>query len=140
MLNFKPETIEKWGRLLTLAILLIFAVVGWLLIDDYLEPLHNLATRETFAPEYFKRICEALAIASLIGLTVDISLKKELSREVFLASIGYVLPEELRPEMRWLCRLDTLCTEDRIDFSFTEIPEKKLLQVDIKAKAIGPEY
>lgn len=74
-----------------------------------LEPLHG-----PWWLNLLIKLVEAVAVATIIGLLVDGAMKQELSREVFFASVGYVLPPELRPEMRWLCQLNELCTQDTL--------------------------
>jgi hypothetical protein len=43
------------------------------------------------------KMLEAVAISSVIGFVLEEALLREFGREVFLASVGYVLPKELRP-------------------------------------------
>src|SRR5207244_2875635 len=90
-------------------------VVAWQSID------YLFRGWEGFGIDFFKGIFEAIAIAMVIGLTVDQFLSKRFAREAFLASVGYVLPQELRPEMQWLCQLRVLCTQDVVLCTFTPI-------------------
>jgi len=67
------------------------------------------------------KVLEAIAISSVIGFALEEALLREFGREVFLASVGYVLPKELRPEMRWLCQLNEMCTQDLMICNLTPI-------------------
>src|SRR5215212_2566836 len=44
---------------------------------------------------------ESLIVAAALGLTVDFFYKRALARDAFEASLGYLLPEELKAELRW---------------------------------------
>jgi hypothetical protein len=41
-------------------------------------------------------------VAAALGLTVDFFYKWELARDAFEASLGYLLPDELKAELRWI--------------------------------------
>jgi hypothetical protein len=45
---------------------------------------------------------ESLIVAAALGLTVDYFYKRELARDAFEASLGYLLPGELKAELRWI--------------------------------------
>jgi hypothetical protein len=62
--------------------------------------------------DFITRVIDAVAIAAVIGFALEEALLREFGRDVFFASVGYVLPNELRPEMRWLCQLNEMCTQD----------------------------
>lgn len=62
--------------------------------------------------QFFIKLLDALAISAIIGLFLEEALLREFGRDVFLASIGYLLPKELQPEMVWLSNLKVLCTGD----------------------------
>lgn len=102
---------ERWGLSLILLLGFLLAIVGWQSFEEL----------KGFWPGLAKHIFEAIAIATFIGLTVEQFLKKQFAKEVFFASVGYVLPEELRPEMRWLCELDDFCTQDTMRCTLTPI-------------------
>lgn len=44
----------------------------------------------------------ALLSAAVLGFTIDRWLKDDIAKDVFKAALGYVLPEELRDEIRWI--------------------------------------
>jgi hypothetical protein len=80
------------------------------------EPFHDI-----WWGELVLKSLDAVAIASVIGFVLEEALLREFGREVFLASVGYVLPRELRPEMRWLCQLNEMCTQDVMVCALTPI-------------------
>lgn len=45
---------------------------------------------------------KALVIAAVLGAIIDGALKRDLVRDAVSASIGYLLPEQLRNEMHWV--------------------------------------
>src|SRR2546426_10783202 len=47
-------------------------------------------------------IGKAFGVAGILGLAIDRALKNELVREAVSASLGYLLPERLKQELRWL--------------------------------------
>ena len=51
----------------------------------------------------------ALFVASALGLTIDLWLKRQITEDVFKASIGYLLPEQLKEEIRWVYGFKLLC-------------------------------
>ncbi len=54
---------------------------------------------------------EAIVIAGILGLTIDHVFRQELARDAFKASIGYILPDELKGEMEWIYQSHILCVE-----------------------------
>lgn len=44
----------------------------------------------------------ATIVAGLLGISVDLWFKKELAHDAFKASMGYLLPAPLRPELEWI--------------------------------------
>lgn len=79
-------------------ILLFFLVIGFSLIligtiipNEYevIKPL-------------VEKMGDAIFIASCLGLTIEWWMIKEIAGDVFKASIGYIFPNELKNELRWL--------------------------------------
>ena len=102
-----------------------FALIASILALIILEPMHG-----PWWLNLIIKLIEAVAIASVIGVFIDVALKREMSREVFFASVGYVLTPELRPEMRWLCQLNELCTQDTLVCTLTPLePDSMRLRV-----------
>jgi hypothetical protein len=54
---------------------------------------------------------ESFIVAAALGLTVDFFYKRELARDAFEASLGYLLPEELKAELRWIYGQQIICVE-----------------------------
>src|SRR5262249_1542130 len=78
--------------------LVLFAasLAAWAYVD-YLK-----GTNHYFLLEIFGRLFEAMAIASILGATIDGFLKVAIVKDVFEVSLGYLLPQQLRPHMRWI--------------------------------------
>lgn len=101
----KLERFNKFVRRnaisLLLLLFLILGVMGVLLFEH--------------EGRYPSRFCEhvsmALAVASIIGLTIEFTLQKKIAINVFEATIGYLLPDELRSELRWIYNLPTMCIQ-----------------------------
>lgn len=72
-------------------------------------------------------IGEAVVIAAVLGLTIDFSLKRQIIKDVFQASIGYVLPAEFRGELRWLYGQAILCTKHFQTMKLERLPDGHLL-------------
>jgi len=53
----------------------------------------------------------SLLIAAALGTTVDFWFKHKLAKDVFEAAVGYLLPEELREEMRYLYANRLFCDQ-----------------------------
>ncbi|HEX3318109.1 MAG TPA: hypothetical protein VHR88_08825 [Solirubrobacteraceae bacterium] len=54
---------------------------------------------------------ESFIVAAALGLTVDFFYKRALARDAFEASLGYLLPEELKDELRWIYAQHIICVE-----------------------------
>lgn len=63
----------------------------------------------------------ALVTAVIIGGTFNWILVKDLAQDVFKVSIGYLLPEELKPSMQWIYNQHLICTSDVLVFKLTPI-------------------
>lgn len=53
----------------------------------------------------------AFMVAGILGISVDQTLRRQLAQDAFKASIGYLLPDELRNEMEWIYNCHILCVE-----------------------------
>ena len=69
-------------------------------------------------------IGKAFGIAGILGLVIDRALKNELLREAVAASLGYLLPERLKPELRWLYD-QRVITQQSYDVTLEHFPEKR---------------
>jgi hypothetical protein len=83
--------LKRWGLALFLFVLFIFAVQG--VVVTYAGEYKNV---------YFEHFFMAVAISCFIGLFIELTLQRKLVKNVFDATIGYLLPDRLRPELRWL--------------------------------------
>lgn len=98
----KNGWLEKWAT----PILLIFIFIG--LLAMILPNIFMVSDKWLFIPNH---IGIALFIAGLLGLTIDKLLRQRLARDAFKASMGYLLPEELKPEMEWVYKQDVIATK-----------------------------
>ena len=62
-----------------------------------------------WAVQLAEHIATAILIACILGLTIDLWLKKQLTEDVFSAAMGYELPEDLRKEVRYVYGNKLLC-------------------------------
>jgi hypothetical protein len=54
---------------------------------------------------------ESLIVAAALGVTVDFFYKRALARDAFEASLGYLLPDELKAELRWIYGQQLICVQ-----------------------------
>ena len=87
-----------------LRMVLCFVLLAGIVLVQWNWLKHNVS-------EVFEHIGIALIIASVLGLTIDFWLKKQITEDVFKASVGYLLPAELRDELHWLYGQRFLCTQ-----------------------------
>jgi hypothetical protein len=83
--------------------------------------------------QFAEKVLEALFIASALAVTVDMFLKKQIAKDVFSASIGYILPAFLRDEMKAIYSNDIICVSHSLNLTLTPI-ENSLIQVDISIR------
>jgi hypothetical protein len=72
---------------------------------------------------------ESLIVAAALGLTVDFFYKRELARDAFEASLGYLLPDELKGELRWIYGQEIVAVQHESRVTLREIEP---------APAVGP--
>jgi hypothetical protein len=84
---------------------------------------------------------EALVVAGFLGLTVDIFFKRELVRDAFEAGLGYLLPEAMRPEVRWIVGQELLCVDYDQHFTLSRQGADLRLDIDLlrTVKNVGPK-
>lgn len=80
--------------------LIIFGIGDWL-------PWHWLS-------EIVRELGTAFLIAAVLAFTVDTWLKQGLARDAFAAAMGYLLPSELRQEVRRISGYKVLCTRHHL--------------------------
>jgi hypothetical protein len=93
----------QWDRYVVLT---LCALLGVLLIlaAGFLE-------HSPFWKSAAEHLGTALFIASILGFTIDWWLTKRIAEDVFLAAMGYELPNELREEVRHVYGDRLICTE-----------------------------
>ena len=117
---------ELFTKRLGKIILLAFLVVGFV----FLLPKDGVWTLTWLPPtwaEVLYSIGLALIVAGALGLTVDTVLKNSLARDAVSHALGYLLPTEIREEMRWLYEFELLGVEHRSDYTLTLIAEDAVL-------------
>lgn len=62
----------------------------------------------------------AIFIAGLLALTVDTYFKRLLSRDVFEAALGYVLPNSLKDDIRWILDTNFISPKSYIKFDLVK--------------------
>jgi len=95
---------EKW-RLSFLMILVSLLGIILILVAYILE------TRGKGDWQLLRDIGVGFLVAGILGITVDQVLKRQLARDAFKASIGYILPDELKGEMEWIYETHVLCVQ-----------------------------
>ena len=105
-------------------VVLVISITGWAWIDSLNKVNHSLFY------EMLGRLCEALAIAAILGATVDGFLKSAIVKDVFEASLGYLLPEELKPEMEWIYGQNIICEDHFQEYTLTPI-DSEYLNMDV---------
>jgi len=112
-----------WRRLAVKRLLVEFILLGGLLIA-----LPQLSITSAYLPEELNHtvveLGKALLIAGILGWAIDEALKNDLVREAVAASLGYLLPERLKPELRWLYDQKVLAGQD-FNVRLEHIPEKR---------------
>lgn len=100
----------RWSRAASDRLLLLFLAGGLLFI---ICPQLEIA-KETY-PEWLLHssveLGKAFAVAGILGLVIDRALKNDLVREAVATSLGHLLPERLKPELRWLYDQKVLVTQ-----------------------------
>jgi hypothetical protein len=59
--------------------------------------------------KYLEHVSMAFAVSGLIGLSIEVFLRRQLIRNVFRVAIGYLLRDEIKEELRWIYGLKWLC-------------------------------
>jgi hypothetical protein len=104
-----------WGKVPPWAILYAMAIGGFCMISapkiwgwewDY-GIVHDLGI--------------AIFIAALLGVTIDRWLKAEIARDVFMAALGYILPEEFHQEIRRIANFKFLSERQVSVFQIEDI-------------------
>ena len=82
----------------------------WLLIVAtvcYILGVWNPPNTPPFQIAMFS-IGSAFIVAFILGITIDWWMRKSIINDVFKATVGYMLPDELKPEMEWVYKQDVI--------------------------------
>lgn len=105
MQKTKMESLwERWGILAIMMFVFLFGVILLLLSILYLEP-------ESTGRLLLEGLAIALIIAAVLGIGIESVFRRQLVTDAFKASIGYILPDELKGEMEWIYGTRILCTQ-----------------------------
>jgi hypothetical protein len=97
----------KWQeQRLSLVMFIVFLLGIILLLASY-----DLMQIGLGDPQLVHDIGIGFIVAGILGVSVDQILRRQLAVDAFRASIGYLLPEELRNEMEWIYSSHILCIE-----------------------------
>ncbi len=67
----------------------------------------------------------ALITAGIIGIIIELAFITKLAKHVFEVAFGYILPPELREEVKWVFGLERIAEESRHIFTITRHPTSK---------------
>lgn len=91
----------KWRELAVQRLLGEFVLLG--IVAVVVPQLPEVAE---LYPEWVLHSCiefgKAFVVAGVLGWSIDRALKAELVKDAVYAALGYLLPERLKPELRWL--------------------------------------
>ena len=105
MQKTKRESLwEQWGILTIMVFIFLFGIVLLLLSILYLKP-------ESTGRLLLEGLAVALIIAAILGIGIESVFRRQLVTDAFKASIGYILPDELKGEMEWIYQTRILCTQ-----------------------------
>jgi hypothetical protein len=97
-----------YGILVVMALVVLFGLICISL--SYTPPLNTTQTTN-LASQVARDFGIALVVAGFLGVSVDQVLRRQLAEDAFEASVGYLLPEELRGELEWIYSTHILCVE-----------------------------
>lgn len=98
---------RAWWKQPTAWILVAIGVIG-ILIILFAGIFEQQLGKWYFVPNH---IGIAFLVAGILGLAIDITLRQKLAEDAFRASIGYILPNELKGEMEWIYNCPVICVE-----------------------------
>jgi hypothetical protein len=86
------------------------------------------------AHELALAVGSALIVAAVLGATVDLYLKRELTRNAFEAAFGYLLPDALRGEIEWIYGQQLLCVRHEQTLVLADTDDPDLLTVTVELR------
>jgi hypothetical protein len=72
--------------------------------------------------EYLEHLSMAVSISGFIAFFMEVALHQEFAKNVFEASLGFLLPEEMKGELRWIYNQPLICED--MDVKITLLPLK----------------
>jgi hypothetical protein len=96
------------GLVGSIILFVITQIADWGKYEAWQEPCEKLA--------------EALFVAMVLALTVDMYLKKALTKDAVEAAIGYILPRYLQEEMAAIYSNEVVCIDHNQIVVLTELP------------------
>lgn len=79
------------------------------------------------AGELVQHLGTALLIAAILGVTIDYWFKHQIAKDVFEAAVGYLLPEELREEMRYIYAHSLFCERHIQRLQITTLDDERVV-------------
>lgn len=109
-----------WGRIFTRLNLILggVTILGVLLVWKTIGFWHDMGI--------------AFVISGILGLTIDNCLKKNLASEAVKAALGYVLPEPLKEEMRWVVGLKFLVIDHTAAYEIHANGDQHTVSVNVE--------
>ena len=120
MRYFKRADWKFFSKILVVAV----TGLGIVLTAAYWKPLADHQARH----DVVLTIGAALLTAAVLGVTVDIAVKRGLTKDAFKATFGYLLPGSLRGELEWFYSLGVICEHFALTLDLVE-EEGELLTV-----------
>lgn len=99
---------NQWKSHSLTYIMTIVVLIGILFI---ILPHYYPNVVTNIAGQLAKDVGIAFVVAGVLGVSVDQFLRRQLAEDAFKASIGYLLPDELKGEMEWIYSTHILCVE-----------------------------
>ena len=107
------EMVQKsWWKQPTFWILVGIAIFGIVIIL-----ITNFYIAEDRIGNWFtviNHIGIAFLVAGILGITIELFLSQRLAEDAFKATIGYLLPDELKPEMEWVYQQKTIANSSSL--------------------------
>jgi hypothetical protein len=91
-----------WGKYGLRLFLTLFVLAGAYLVQVFEQS-------GPYPLKFGEHLAMATCVAGIIGLIIEYTLQREIAKNAFRAAIGYLLPEELRGELRWIYDQSFLC-------------------------------
>ncbi len=96
---------------------MVFLVGLVLLVASLFMPGELYGALKTF----FNELGIAIIIAAIIGIGIEYGLSQRLAEDAFKASIGYILPKELRGELEWIYKQEIIAKKHKETVTITPI-------------------